>query len=804
MDGKVQPFLASGPLPAGGRPVIIVWLFVGIVICLLGLTVYSSQLLSAGRAFVALESNWAKAQKDAIFFLTRYATHGSEEDFQSFERAMRVIDGDRRARQQMRQANPDQSVVREGMVAAGVHPSEVEGLSTLYVKMKGFEPMEYVLAQSNRSDLFMDELLGLAKRMHDQGGKMEPEEASQVIKQIHRVNNALSPLENDLAQTLAEIQRTAQSLLTSGILIIAGVLLIGGITLSRRFLRQNEEMQQTLAESESQLRHLVEAAPLPLLIVRANDQQLMYANERALEQFSLNFDTARSRSLSEFHVDPEIRAKLSEAISRHGSVRDFEVPLKDVHGRQFWLLLSAQPMRYAGAVCLLVALADIDERKRMQEDMRRKAMHDQLTGLPNRAMFMESLERAIHKARRRSARFSVLFIDLDRFKEVNDTMGHHAGDTLLTSVAQRLGTAVRQSDLVARLGGDEFVVLIEEHGGPEEVMIVAQKVLSMLERPVTIDWREAEISGSIGIASFPEDGADVETLVKNADAAMYQAKERGRNNFQFYSPELNRLSHQRFEQEKRVRGALERDEFFLEYQPEIDLANGQITAVEALLRWRDPVSGVVMPSVFMPLAEETGTMASIGSWVLDRALRDFKVWQEKGHNFKIAVNLSARQLQQHDIVEDVSRILGVHGIAPQRLRLEITEPTMMQDSEAVHRTIRALKELGVEMAIDNFGTGYSSLGLVRGLPINVVKIDRSLVSTCPSRRECAAIVQAATAMSKALGIRVIAEGVETEDQRRMMNLLGCDGIQGYLVAYPMEAAGIAAMTEAVAEQTFFA
>ena len=786
MDSK-EPLLGSGALPARGRPDLIVWLFVGIVLCLLALAYYSSELLSSGRAFIAAEGTWAKAQRDAVHHLTRYALDRQEADLREYERAMAVIQGPRIARIEYAKPNPDDAVIRQGLVAGGVHPEEIGGLVGLYDRLKLFGPIEYIFNLWQRSDVHVDGLQRIARELRAPGAPPpDSPEAAALVRDIQHVNAALRPIEQDFAQTLTDMQRSAQDMLVFGIGIFASVLLFGAVMISRRFLVQNARLQQTLTESESQLRHLVKDAPLPLLIVRASDQQLMYANERALEQFSLNFDSARAHSLAEFYVETENRASLFEQLSRQGSVRDFEVHLKDVSGRQFWLLLSAQPMRYEGAVCLLVALANIDDRKRMQEDMRRKAMHDPLTGLPNRAMFMESLERAVAKARRRSSRFSVLFIDLDRFKEVNDTMGHHAGDILLQAVAQRLGTAVRQSDLVARLGGDEFVILIEEHGGPEEVMIVAQKALGMLQRPVTIDWREAEISGSIGIASYPEDGADVETLVRNADSAMYQAKERGRNNFQFYSAEINRLSHHRFEQEKRVRGALERDEFFLEYQPEFDLATGKPTAVEALLRWRDPVSGVVMPSDFLALAEETGTVHAIGLWVLDHALRDLRGWQQEGSALKLAVNVSAKQLQQQDLVDEVQRLLTAHGVAPSTLRLEITEPTLMTDSEEVHRTVRALRNLGVEMAIDNFGTGYSSLGLVRGLPISVVKIDKSLVSSCPSKRECAAIVQAAAAMSRVMGIRVIAEGVETEEQRRVMISLGCDGAQGYLFAKPIE------------------
>jgi diguanylate cyclase (GGDEF)-like protein/PAS domain S-box-containing protein len=761
---------------------------VAIVICLLGLTVYSSQLLSSGRAFIAAESEWSKAQKDAVFYLTRYATERSEGDFEAFQRAMRVIEGDRAARLEFRKPSPDLAVVRRGLIDGGVHPTEIDGLLNLYGRLDGFAPMDYVLSLWERSDPHVDALQRIARELRS---TRTPEAAAALVRDIHRINTALKPLADEFAQTLGEIQRTAQSLLTSGILIITAVLLIGGITLSRRFLAQNARLQQTLAESELQLRHMVESAPLPLLIARASDQKLVYANERALEQFGLDFDAARSRSLADFYVDDENRTAVAEMLSRQGSVRDAEVHLKDVSGRKFWLLMSAQPMRYEGMVCLLVALANIDNRKRQQDEMRRKAMHDALTGLPNRALFLESLHRAIAKAKRRSSRFSVLFIDLDRFKEVNDTMGHAAGDALLQAVAQRLGAAVRQSDLVARLGGDEFVILIEEHQGPEDVMIVAQKALALLERPVTIDWREAEISGSIGIASYPEDGADVDSLVKNADVAMYQAKERGRNNFQFYSEDLNRLSKHRVEQEKRVRGAIERNEFFLEYQPEIELASGKVVAVETLLRWRDPLSGVVMPSEFMPLAEETGTVTAIGMWVLDRALRDLKSWQAAGVDLVLGVNLSSREIQQHDLVDEVKRVLDLHGVAPERLRLEIKEHTLMVDSEAVHRTVRALRAMGVEIAIDNFGSAYSSLGLVRGLPVQVVKIDRTLISACPAKKECAAIVHAAASMARVMGIRVVAEGVETEEQRRLVVSLGCDAAQGYLFTHPVDASRVA-------------
>jgi len=780
------------------RPGAVVWIFVAIVAAMLAVSLYSVELLASGRTFIAAEARWAKAQRDAVYHLSRYVQTLAHDDYLAYETAIGVLEGTRAARVELAKEEPDMGAVSAQLRGAGVNEPEVDDLVFLARQVSELEPAGYLSSIWRQSDALIDELQAIAAARRA-GGALDS-----APERIGRVHQSLASLEDEFARSLGDIHRSAQWIVTTVIFIFTCVLLVAGISASRRFLSQNEALQRTLAENESQLRHLVETAPLPLLIVRAADQRILYANGRALEQFALDLDAALSHCLAEFHVDPQSRTGLAEALSRRGQVRDREVRLRDARGREMWLLLSAEPTRYGGEVCLLVALADIDERKRLQDDMRRKAMHDALTGLPNRAMFMEALDRAVHKARRRSSRFSVVFIDLDHFKEINDTLGHQAGDTLLKIVSERLTGAVRAADLVARLAGDEFVVLVEEHAGPEEVMIVGQKVLAALQRPVTIDWRDVQISGSLGIATFPEDGADVPTLVRNADVAMYQAKERGRNNFQFYSAELNELSRHRLAQEQRMRGAIEREEFFLEYQPEVDAASGKVMAVEALLRWRDPEGGVVLPSVFMPLAEDTGAAHAIGLWVLERAIVDLGTWSEQGLDVTLAINLSARQLQQPDLPDEMARMLEANGVEARRLRVEITEPALMQDSESTARAVLAFRALGAEIAIDNFGTGYSSLGLVRGLPIQVVKIDKSLVSHCPHKRECAAIVQACSAISRTLGIRVVAEGVETAEQLETMRALGCDALQGYYLGRPTDAAGIAATIRAAAEQTLLA
>ena len=604
---------------------------------------------------------------------------------------------------------------------------------------------------------------------------------------------SVSLLSSGRALVEAESAWAGKDLLLVAMLVFSSAMLLLAIGVSRRFLLQSEGLQRTLRENEAQMRGLIESAPLPLIIARQVDDAIVYANERALQQFGITHAQARGRSMRDFYADPADQQAVLETIDRAGVIRDREVEMQDRSGRRFWLLFSAQRIRYAGEPCLLKALHNIDDRKRLQDAMQHRAMHDSLTNLPNRAMFIEALDQALRRARRRSNSLSVLFIDLDRFKVINDTLGHAAGDKLLQAVAERLVSAVRDSDLVARLGGDEFVVLVEDHGGPEEVMIVAQKILLLLDRPVLVDWREVHVSCSIGVASCPDDGDEVDALVKNADIAMYQAKERGRNNFQFYSAELNKLTLQRFELETRLKGALDRGEFFLLYQPEVEIDSGRVLGVEALLRWQDPMYGLVMPVDFIPLAEETGTIIAIGRWVIGQALADLRKWRSRGLDLYVSVNISVRQFQHHELVNEIFQALQANEIAPQHLRLEVTESMMMSDPPAAERALRALQGLGVQLAVDDYGTGFSSLSLVRRFPIHVVKVDQSFVAGCPQVRECVAIVQAVSAMAYTLGLRVVAEGVETGEQRDVLASMGIDSAQGYYFSRPILASEVPAL-----------
>ena len=435
---------------------------------------------------------------------------------------------------------------------------------------------------------------------------------------------------------------------------------------------------------------------------------------------------------------------------------------------------------------------DVTQSRRDEERIRRLAHFDELTGLPNRTMFMHTLQRAFSLAQRRNRQFALFFIDLDRFKNINDSLGHEAGDRLLQEVARRLTHQTRASDTVARLGGDEFVVLVEEVSEARELNAIAQNVLTAVGRPYELSGREVHVTGSIGIATFPNDGEDAATLLKNADIAMYLAKDCGKNNFQFYSAEQNLHSFERLALESALRHALGRQEFVLHYQPLADLASGAIVGAEALLRWRHPDLGLVMPAQFIPLAEETGLIVPIGQWVLQTACAQAQAWHADGlRGFRIAINLSARQFRDDALTADVGQAIAQSGIEPQNLELEITESMVMQAPELAVRTLTLLREMGVAVAIDDFGTGYSSLGHLKRFPIDHVKIDRSFIKDLPHDSDDAAITCAVIAMAKSLRMRVIAEGVETDAQLDFLRGHGCDEFQGFLLSQPLPAAEFA-------------
>jgi diguanylate cyclase (GGDEF)-like protein len=416
------------------------------------------------------------------------------------------------------------------------------------------------------------------------------------------------------------------------------------------------------------------------------------------------------------------------------------------------------------------------------------AYHDALTDLPNRILFEDRLTQALIPAEHNRQTLGVLFFSLDRFKKIHDTLGRAIGDRLLQEVAERLRSSAHRGETVARFEGDEFALLLTQIGGTEgeDVVEVIFQINESLKLPFVVDGHELFITASFGITLYPDDGADAPTLLKNADAALYRAKEQGGDNYQFYTADMNAKAMKRLTLENSLRRALERNEFEVYYQPVLDTNTGKIVGMEALLRWHHPELGLVQPAEFIPLAEDTGMIVPIGEWVLRTACAQSKSWQEAGFApLALAVNLSARQFQQQNLSEVVVLILQETGLNPHDLGLELTESSIMKNAESAVRTLGELKALGVKIAIDDFGTGYSSLGYLKRLPIDTLKIDRSFVRDVTTDADDAALVMAIITLAHNLRLKVIAEGVETEEQRRFLHLLRCDEWQGYLCSKPL-------------------
>jgi diguanylate cyclase (GGDEF)-like protein len=478
------------------------------------------------------------------------------------------------------------------------------------------------------------------------------------------------------------------------------------------------------------------------------------------------------------------------AASHHQASREYDIEYRIIHpdGSLRYIHDRAFPIRDdTGKIYRIAGTAqDITARKEQEAHIQYLAYHDALTGLPNRALVMNRLDHALAQAHRHQEMLAVLFLDLDRFKTINDTLGHPAGDSLLQQVAVCLAETLREEDTVGRVGGDEFLILLPGLTAPEDAAHVADKILESLSLPFKVAAYKLHVRASIGISVHPRDADNAETLVKYADTALYLAKEQGRNTFRFFSPELDASVRARLHLENDLRSAIDKNQLSLLYQPLMDLDSGQCTGAEALLRWQHPELGPVSPDDFIPVAEETGLIIPIGEWVLRCACLQARTWQDAGReNFRVSVNLSRRQLEQADLAASLEQILRETGCPPQLLELEITESSTMNDPEQAIVRLQALNEMGIGLALDDYGTGYSSLAYLKRFPLNRLKIDRSFVEGIPEDSDDIAIVQTTIVLARQLRLKVVAEGVETQAQRAFLEAFGCDEIQGYLFAKPM-------------------
>jgi diguanylate cyclase (GGDEF)-like protein/PAS domain S-box-containing protein len=488
-------------------------------------------------------------------------------------------------------------------------------------------------------------------------------------------------------------------------------------------------------------------------------------------------------------MDEEFYQKMWQALSSDGKWQG-EVVDRRKGGEIYaeWLSISSLRDDSGNLTNYIALITDISERKAAEERMNYLAQHDVLTGLPNRMLFQDRLQQAINYAERQQTSVALLFMDLDRFKSVNDMLGHHAGDLLLQEVAQRIRLCVRGSDTVSRQGGDEFVIMLPNLDDLGDIVQVVDKLIESIANPYHLNSHAMHVTTSVGVSVYPQDGRDSETLIRNADTAMYQAKDAGRNGYRFFTQEMNNAVAKRVGLENKLRAALSRNELLLHYQPKVDLRSGEIVAAEALVRWQHPEDGLISPADFIPIAEETGMIVPLGEWVLNEACRQNQEWRETGlREIVMAVNLSPLQFLERDLMGMVTAALARSGMYASALELEITESAMMRDPEQAVTVLNKISASGIRISIDDFGTGYSSLSHLKKFPIDELKVDQSFVRDLSVNMDDAAIVSAVISMAKSLGLSVTAEGVETIEQLRFLKGLDCDNMQGYYFSKPLPA-----------------
>ncbi|HJU01616.1 MAG TPA: EAL domain-containing protein [Actinomycetes bacterium] len=568
--------------------------------------------------------------------------------------------------------------------------------------------------------------------------------------------------------------------------------LLENLSLARHLESRVTERTAELQTSEQRFQALVQHSSEVVILVNRNGL-VEYVSESMTRVFGYGEADLQGRLLSDiFHLDAgtRLRGGLAEVAQRPYGVLELELPLQHRDGHQCTVQITITNLLDNPSVGgLVLNTRDISERRQLEDQLSHQAFHDNLTSLANRALFKDRVEHALQRSWRRTPSVAVLFLDLDGFKEVNDSLGHAAGDRLLIQVGQRLGACVRPSDTVARFGGDEFAVLIEDASDDLELAAVAERILEELRQPFLINDRELHVSGSIGIARMDPDVDGVDQLLRNADLAMYRAKAAGQGGYERYDPAMHTQLVDRMQLESDLRRALDDGELFLHYQPTIDLASGQIAGAEALARWNHPVRGLVPPIEFIPLAETSGLIQRLGAWVLREACQQAAIWQQANpHRDKpltLSVNLSGKQLQHAQVVDDVTQALRDSGLPPESLVLEMTESVLLDDSETVLDILGQLKQLGTRLAIDDFGTGYSSLSYLHRFPVDILKIDRSFVERLSHASDQAELARTIVRLGQSLQLQTVAEGVEDSAQFLALRRMGCDIGQGYYFGRPM-------------------
>lgn len=756
---------------------------------------FSINALTSVRAFVSAESSYSKSQKDATHFLNLYANSHLTSDYQRFIEAISIPLADYKARIALQKNPPDFLLARESFIKAKNNSQDIDGMIDFFVRFSNSKLMQEPLAIWTAADLNIEKLKLSGEELHHniEAGNISENTILPIIDKANKLNFELLIQESLLSSALGSASHKLHSLINIVRLFFV-VLLVGlGLVLTRRIVLKNQEVDKELREKENRLSSVLTTA-MDAVVQMKQDGTITGWSGQAESIFGWTNTEAVGQLLHELivpiqFVEAHLKGMHHFIATGNGPVLNKRIEITALRrdGTEFPIELSISHYKIGNETEFNAFLRDITEQKKSAEQLTTLAHYDMITNLPNRLLFYDRLEQEIKKSKRTKSQLAVILLDLDHFKEVNDTQGHDKGDVLLKQVAQRLKTCIRDSDTLARLGGDEFTLILPFNDDLYVAERVIQKMLTSLAKPFQLEANPVHITASIGVTIFPKDGESVKDLLNNADQAMYAAKNKGRNQYSYFTNSMQIYANERASLARDLRAAISGKQFILLYQPIVDLTNNRIHKAEALIRWIHPEKGIIFPDEFIPIAEETGLIVEIGEWVFQEAAKQVKKWRQCYQpDFQISVNKSPTQFYDRSTVYySWSDHLKDMDLPMQSIMVEITEGLLLEASDYVSNQLAALRSSGFKIAIDDFGTGYSSLSYLKKFEIDYLKIDKSFISQLKVDSSDLVLCEAIIVMAHKLGIKVIAEGVETVEQCNLLTAAGCDYAQGYFFSEPV-------------------
>lgn len=772
---------------------VIVTLFILVSVILSVLMYVQSNIMDGVRAYVRGEGLYAKGQKDAVFYLQNYSKSNNPKEYDLFEESLAIPLGDRKARMALQSSEPDLTKAYEGFLQGKNHPEDIQNLIRFFLHFKNFPYMREAVRIWTEGDANIVRLRALGSSIKAALEHNDTSDLFRNLDELYQLNRVLASLENEFSLVLSQGSRWIKTTLTRLGFVMLAFLILLALLITKRILKEIQQIEDDLRVSNNRFRTLFESNMLGIFDWQ-RDGTVTDANQAFLEMIGFEKQDVDQNKICWREITPQESVpndmKALTEINEKGYCLPYEKEYFHKDGRRIPVLCGGALLEGNEEKGIAFVL-DQSESKAAADEIRKLAFYDPLTGLANRRLLMDRIKHALAASARTGKRGALIYLDLDQFKTLNDTLGHDVGDLLLQQVGERLLSCVREEDTVARLGGDEFVVLLENLSkqlleAGSRIKTVGSKIMSVLERSYQLGPHHYRCTPSIGVTLFHSHDETAEELLKQADIAMYQSKKAGRNQLHFFDPKMQANINARAMLEDDLRQALEKQQFQLYYQPQIK-SYGQITGAEALIRWTHPQLGMILPARFIPLSEETNIILPMGRWVLETACAQLKAWQreERTRDLSLAVNVSPKQFRQLNFVDQVTNIVRHYGIEPKLLKLELTESLLVDDVDKVITTMNTLNQMGIQFSLDDFGTGYSSLQYLKHLPLDQLKIDRSFIRDISSDSEDEAIISTIIVMANSLGLEVIAEGVETDAQRRFLLARGCQYYQGYLFGKPM-------------------